>query len=184
MESVGCLSGGTQVWSKKDYMVGEAASVSHISLSALQGAEQEVLITSQVHTGKQSVSSVSAKAVLCDASRSFYRGTIILEEAAQHAQARQQQRALMLSTQARMCALPSLEVAAHTVQCSHGSAAGGFSDDQVQYLRARGISRDSAHDLLIEGFLREGAVGPGDSLKQIAQYLKGRCHTTLYSTSL
>lgn len=183
LESIGSVSGGVQVWSKKDYSVGEAASVSHVSLSALRGSEQEVLTTHQAHKGKESTSSVSVKAVLCDSSRSFYRGTIILEEAAQRAQAHQQQRALMVSTQARMCALPSLEVAAHTVRCSHGSAAGGLSDEQVRYLRAQGLSYKQAYDLLIEGFLQEG-VGPRDTLKRVAHYLKGRCYTAFSQNPL
>ncbi len=179
LESLGCSSGGAQVWHKKEYRVGEAASVSHVSLSALRGAEQEVLITSQIHTGKESSSSIIVKSVLCDAARSFYRGTIVLNEVAQRAQAHQQQRALMLSAQARMCALPSLEVAVHTVRCSHGSAAGGFNDEQVQYLRTRGISREQAHDLLIEGFFSDGIGVQRDALKGIAQYLKGRCRSSL-----
>ena len=184
LESVSSSSGGAQVWNKKEYVVGEAASVSHVSLSALRGTEQEVLTTSQLHTGKESTSSVLVKAVLGDAARSFYRGTIILGEVAQRAQAHQQQRALMLSAQARMCALPSLEVAVHTVRCSHGSASGGFNDEQVQYLRSRGVSQEQAHDLLIEGFFNDGITKQRDALKGIAQHLKGRCRSFLMQNSL
>ena len=179
LESVSSATGGAQLWGKKEYTVGEAASVSHVSLSAVGGVEQEALITSQIHQGKDSSSSVLVKSALCDASRSFYRGTIVLEETAQRAQAHQQQRALMLSTQARMCALPSLEVAAFNVRCSHGSAAGGFNNEQVEYLRTRGISSEQAHTLLIEGFFNDGITLRSDALRPLVQYLKGRCRPSL-----
>ncbi|MBA3751908.1 SufD family Fe-S cluster assembly protein [Candidatus Dependentiae bacterium] len=156
LQSLSSCIGGAQVWGKKEYSVEEGASVSHLSLSALEGNEQAVLITSQDHKGRESSSSVNVKSVLCGASQSFYRGTITIEESAKKAEAHQQQRALMLSTQARMCAIPSLEVATHDVRCSHGSAAGRFEKEQLQYLYTRGFDREHGYDLLIEGFFNEG----------------------------
>ena len=60
----------------------------------------------------------------------------------------QQQKALILGEQARTCAIPSLEVATHEVQCKHGSAAGRCNLDEIRYLLSRGFDVQAAQNLL------------------------------------
>jgi len=64
-------------------------------------------------------------------------------------------RALLLSDTAEIDSKPELEIYADDVKCSHGATAGELDDDQLFYLRARGIDRESARNLLIAAFLAD-----------------------------
>lgn len=155
LEIAQVLTGGQQSWLRKEFTLGEEAHMSYTCLAALQGDEQSALTTVQEHLGHASTSSVVVKAALSQRARSFYRGTIAIHPEGSKSVASQQQRALLLSPEVRTCAIPSLEVATHEVQCAHGSAAGQFNQDELWYVRSKGLSTEQAQRLLIEGFFNE-----------------------------
>ena len=158
---------GYQSWLTKEFKLEEDAHLEYAWLAALKGNEQTALSTTQEHTGVKSSSNVLVKTALSENARSFYRGTIRIKETARHSQANQQQKALMISSSARTCAIPSLEVATHEVQCRHGSAAGKFNDTEVWYLRSRGFTLIQAQRLLIEGFFKGDFVRDTPLMKQL-----------------
>ncbi len=57
--------------------------------------------------------------------------------------------------------LPKLDIASNDVVCRHGATVGRISEEQIDYLRSRGIAEDEARELLIEGFLAETSLRPG-----------------------
>ena len=61
-------------------------------------------------------------------------------------------RNLLLSEEAEANALPGLEINADQVKCSHGSTSGPLGEDQIHYLRSRGIPETAARQLLAFGF--------------------------------
>ncbi len=148
-------TGGKQSWLRKEFMLADEAQVNYTWLSALRADEQAALTTVQTHQGASSKSSVLIKTALSEQARSFYRGMIRIEPEASQAKADQQQKALMLSRLARTCAIPGLEVKTHDVQCWHGSAAGRFNKEELWYLMARGLSKEQAQRVLLEGFFNE-----------------------------
>lgn len=155
LKSTEVLTGGKQTWLRKEFVLAKHAQVDYRFLSALKSDEQVALTTVQEHQGSASTSSVLVKTALSESSRSFYRGTIAIDYHAGKSEADQQQRALMLSPHARTCAIPSLEVATHDVQCQHGSAAGKFDAEELWYLQSRGLPSEQAQALLLEGFFNE-----------------------------
>lgn len=48
--------------------------------------------------------------------------------------------------------MPGLEINADDVKCSHGSTSSQISEDEIFYLRARGIHPDAARQLIARGF--------------------------------
>ncbi len=166
LEIAQVLTGGQQSWLRKEFKLGQEAQVSYTCLAALQGDEQGALTTVQEHLGHSSKSSVLVKAALSEKSRSFYRGTIAIHPEGPKSLANQQQRALLLSPDARTCAIPSLEVATHEVQCAHGSAAGQFNQDELLYIRSKGFSPEQAKRLLIEGFFNEPVAMQNPAMRE------------------
>ncbi len=63
--------------------------------------------------------------------------------------------ALLLSDGAEIDAKPELEIYADDVKCSHGATVGALDDDQLFYLRSRGIPGDVARSMLIRAFLHD-----------------------------
>lgn len=142
-------------WIRKEYELASSSSVLYTYLSALCDDAQAALSTVQKHLGTASESDVRVKTVGTGRSKSFYRGIISVQPEATGSKARQQQKALLMSTDAKTCAIPSLEVATHEVHCAHGSAVGQCNENELIYLTGRGLSLEQAKHLLLEGFLHE-----------------------------
>jgi Fe-S cluster assembly protein SufD len=58
----------------------------------------------------------------------------------------------VLSKDAKVDAIPSLIVKTDDVSASHGGTVGEVDEDLVFYMRTRGITREEAIRILIEGF--------------------------------
>jgi Fe-S cluster assembly protein SufD len=95
------------------------------------------------------------KGVLRDKSTGVFNGKVIVEVDAQKIEAYQQNKNIILSREATMNAKPELEIFADDVKCSHGTTTGQFDEEAIFYLQTRGISKESAKNLLIEAFADE-----------------------------
>ncbi|HYD99311.1 MAG TPA: Fe-S cluster assembly protein SufD [Alphaproteobacteria bacterium] len=107
------------------------------------------------HAAPRTASREVYKGVLDDTARGVFQGKIRVRQAAQKTDGYQLNRALLLSQGAEIDSKPELEIFADDVKCSHGATAGELSEDQLFYLRARGIDRDTARGLLIGAFVAE-----------------------------
>ena len=59
---------------------------------------------------------------------------------------------LLLSKEARGEFIPGLEIAANEVSASHGATSGQVDDEQLFYLMVRGIPREEAERIIVQGF--------------------------------
>ena len=51
--------------------------------------------------------------------------------------------------------MPGLEILADNVRCTHGATSGQINEDEMFYLRSRGIPPKIAQRLVVNGFLNE-----------------------------
>ncbi len=92
------------------------------------------------------------KGILGGTARAVFNGKIIVRQDAQKTDAKQTNRALLLSDTAQINTKPQLEIFADDVKCTHGAAIGQLDDDAIFYLRARGLTYLEARDMLIHAF--------------------------------
>jgi len=92
------------------------------------------------------------KGILGGTSRAIFNGKIIVRQDAQKTDAKQTNRALLLTDGATINTKPQLEIFADDVKCTHGAAIGQLDDDAIFYLRARGLTYAEARDMLIHAF--------------------------------
>jgi Fe-S cluster assembly protein SufD len=92
------------------------------------------------------------KGILSGHARGVFNGKIIVRPDAQKTDAKQTNRALLLSDDAQINTKPQLEIFADDVKCTHGAAVGQLDDDAVFYLRSRGLGVEQARMLLIQAF--------------------------------
>jgi Fe-S cluster assembly protein SufD len=111
--------------------------------------------TLQDHIAPHASSNLLFKGSLTDESRSIFRGLIRVHAGAQRTDAYQTNRNLILSDKARADSLPNLEIAADDVRCSHAATVGQLDEEEVFYLRSRGIPFLEAMRLVIFGFFGE-----------------------------
>ena len=95
------------------------------------------------------------RGILDGAARAVFNGKIIVRQDAQKTDARQTNRALLLSDAAQIDTKPQLEIFADDVKCMHGATVGQLDEEALFYLRARGIGRHAARGMLIRSFAGE-----------------------------
>ena len=92
------------------------------------------------------------KGILGGRARGVFNGRIRVRPDAQKTDAKQTNKALLLSDEAQINTKPQLEIFANDVKCTHGATVGQLSQDALFYLRTRGIGLDDARSLLVGAF--------------------------------
>jgi Fe-S cluster assembly protein SufD len=134
-------------------LAGPNATV-HLNAAQLLGGTQLGDITTVVmHDAPNCSSRQTVKNVLTDKARGVFQGRIEVERVAQKTDGYQMSQALLLSPDAEIDCKPELQIYADDVKCSHGATIGELDDDQLFYLRARGIPAQEARAMLIRAFL-------------------------------
>jgi Fe-S cluster assembly protein SufD len=93
--------------------------------------------------------------ILDQRAHGVFHGRIIVHKNAQKTDAKQTNRNLLLTDEAQIDTKPQLEIYADDVKCTHGATIGQIEENALFYLRARGISEEEAHHLLLEAFAGE-----------------------------
>ncbi len=111
--------------------------------------------TIQDHVKPNTTSDLLFKGALRDRARQVFSGMIKVEPGAQKTNAYQANRNLLLSDKARVDSMPKLEIGANDVRCTHGATMGQVEPEYLFYLRSRGLTREEAERMIVEGFLDE-----------------------------
>ena len=107
------------------------------------------------HAKPRGVSREFYKGVLNGAARAVFNGKVIVHPDAQKTDAHQANRNLLLSEDAEVDTKPQLEIYADDVKCSHGATVGQLDENQIFYLRSRGVDEPAARSLLTYAFAEE-----------------------------
>ena len=92
------------------------------------------------------------KGILDEEAHAVFNGKIIVAVDAQKTDAKQTNKALLLSENAKINTKPELEIFADDVKCTHGATIGQLDADAMFYLRARGLGLEQARSVLIHAF--------------------------------
>jgi Fe-S cluster assembly protein SufD len=110
------------------------------------------LDTQQNHNAENTTSDLLFKGVLKDESRAVWQGMIKALPGAQKTDGFQANRNMLMSKQARADSIPGLEIEANDVRCTHASATGQIEEELLYYLMSRGLPRNEAEKLVVDGF--------------------------------
>jgi Fe-S cluster assembly protein SufD len=95
------------------------------------------------------------KGIIDGKSTATFNGKIFVRKDAQKTNAFQSNKNILLSEAGTINTKPQLEIYADDVKCSHGTSTGKLDEDKIFYLRARGLSTESAKKLLMHAFAAE-----------------------------
>lgn len=107
------------------------------------------------HRAKGATSHQKFHGVVGDSARAIFNGRIYIARNAPQTDAHLQNKNIATSDGASIFTKPELEIYADDVACSHGATSGQLDEQQIFYLRTRGISDDRSRELILEGFLGE-----------------------------
>ena len=127
------------------------AIVNGFSLSG--GAQRTDMKTNIHHIAEETFSRQIQKNMIGGRATGAFRGRIRVEQSAQLTDSEQLSRTILLSDRSRAWAVPSLEIIADDVQCAHGATVSDLSEEELFYLRSRGLSTAVARNLLMYAFV-------------------------------
>jgi len=136
-------------------LAGEGARSDLLAVSVANGSQEFDARTLQDHICPHTTSDLLYKNALTDRARNIFGGLIRVEPHAHFTDAYQKVRNLLLSDDAEANSMPGLEILADNVRCTHGATSGQIDEDELFYLRSRGIPISIAQRLVVTGFLNE-----------------------------
>ncbi|ATW01846.1 Fe-S cluster assembly protein SufD [Candidatus Legionella polyplacis] len=107
------------------------------------------------HNVSQCESEQNHRGVLFDNSRAVFNDKVIISKYLKFNVAKQYNKNLLLSDNAKLHTSPQLNILTNDIFCSHGATVGKIDDDALFYLLTRGIKDIMARDYLIQAFIKE-----------------------------
>lgn len=129
------------------------------------------------HAVANSNSNEVYKGIITDNATAVFNGKILVRRDAQKTNAYQSNKNILMTDNATINTKPELEIYADDVKCSHGATSGSIDEDALFYLRARGISEDTAKSLLILAFGED--ITNKVSIPEVQEYLLTAIHNRL-----
>lgn len=108
------------------------------------------------HTGKNTHSRINTKGTIEEESTITIQGLIKINNEADESTGFQNSSVLTLSTNAHTNILPNLEIHNNNVQCSHSASVTNIDEEQIYYLRSRGVPIHTARKLILTGYHESG----------------------------
>ena len=134
-------------------LVEPGAGTQNILAYAASGRQHFDLVTNTIHASPSTLGDMTARGILTGASRLVYQGLIRIDRGAHKSEDYLNSNTLILSPEAKVLDdIPSLEIEADDVKASHGATVGQIDQEQLFYLRSRGLSEREARRLLVSGF--------------------------------
>jgi len=136
-------------------LMGEGARSDLLAVAVATNDQEFDARTLQDHVSPHTASDLLYKNALDDRARCTFGGLIRVEPHAHFTDAYQKVRNLLLSDDSEANSMPGLEILADNVRCTHGATSGQVNEDELFYLRTRGIPVKVAQRLIVTGFLNE-----------------------------
>jgi len=133
-----------------DESVGEFYSV-----ALTNGKMQADTGTKMIHLGKNTRSTIVSKGISADQSHNTYRGLVKMTPRASGARNYTQCDSMLVGDQCSANTFPYVEVANATAQLEHEASTSKMNEEQLFYLQSRGIAREDAINLIVNGFCKD-----------------------------
>lgn len=124
------------------------------------------------HNASNTGSNVSLQGIVGGKSSATFNAKVYVAKGIKNVRALQNNRNIQLSKTAEINTKPELEIYSDDVVCSHGATIGQLDQQALFYLQSRGMNKDHASTLLIEGFVKELITLLDRDEKTITSYLK------------
>lgn len=125
------------------------------SVAVTNNLQQADTGTKMIHLGKNTRSTVVSKGISAGKSNNSYRGLIRIGKKAEDARNFTQCDSLLLGDKCGAHTFPYIEVSNPTAKVEHEATTSKIADDQLFYLRQRGISQEDAVNMIVNGYCKE-----------------------------
>ncbi len=135
------------------YLVGEEARGEVLSVAMAGKGQHQDAGAKVIHAAPRTRSTITSKSISKDGGRSSYRGLVRVHKGAVDSKVSVKCDALLLDRESRSDTYPTMEVDEQRVTIEHEATVSKVGDEQLFYLRSRGLSETDATLLIVNGFI-------------------------------
>jgi len=150
-----------------DVVLEESGGSANITGIYTPGSKQDfVYDTQQNHLASNTASDLLFGGVIKGDAYSLWKGNIYVAEGTRGADGFQRNQNLLLDEEAHAESIPGLEIIADDVRCTHAVTLSNVDEEQLFFLQSRGIEKEEAEQLIVNGFLESVTARIGDRFIQ------------------
>jgi len=135
------------------YLVGRKARGDMLSISFAGLNQHQDVGGKAIHLASETTSRIISKSISKDGGRSSYRGIVKVIPQANHCVSTVRCEALIVDAISRSDTYPTIDVSNSFSNVSHEASVTNVSDDQLFYLMSRGIAKEQAESMVVNGFI-------------------------------
>lgn len=125
------------------------------SVALTNGKMQADTGTKMIHIGKRTRSTIISKGISADRSHNSYRGLVHIAPQATGARNYTQCDSMLVGNRCSANTFPYIEVTGESAEVEHEASTSKMNEEQLFYLQTRGLSREEAISLVVNGFCQK-----------------------------
>jgi Fe-S cluster assembly protein SufB len=135
------------------YLTGEHAKGEVLSIAMAGSGQHQDAGAKMVHAAPHTSSTIVSKSIARGGGRTSYRGLVQVLDGSRHSRSTVKCDALLIDAVSRSDTYPYVDIREDDVAMGHEATVSKVSEDQLFYLRSRGLSEDEAMAMIVRGFI-------------------------------
>jgi Fe-S cluster assembly protein SufB len=125
------------------------------SVAVVNNRQQADTGTKMIHIGRNTKSNIVSKGISAGHGQNSYRGRVQVLPKAEGARNYTQCDSMLVGNQCGAHTFPYIEVGNNSAQVEHEASTSKIGEDQIFYLKQRGLSAEQAVSMIVSGFCKE-----------------------------
>jgi len=134
---------------------GDNSTGEFYSVAVVNNRQQADTGTKMIHIGRNTKSNIVSKGISAGHGQNSYRGRVQVLPKAENARNYTQCDSMLVGNQCGAHTFPYIEVGNNTAQVEHEASTSKIGEDQIFYLKQRGLSAEQAVSMIVSGFCKE-----------------------------
>lgn len=132
---------------------GEGSRADHLGIAFANAGQIQDTGAKVVHAAPNTTSKIVMKSLSKNGGSAIYRGLVKILRGASGSAAHMKCDSLILDNKSSAETIPAMQIAEHDVSANHEATVGKINEDQLFYCMSRGIGKDEAVGMIINGFI-------------------------------
>jgi Fe-S cluster assembly protein SufB len=134
---------------------GDNSTGEFYSVAVVNNHQQADTGTKMIHIGRNTKSNIVSKGISAGRGQNSYRGQVKVMPKATGARNYTQCDSMLVGNQCGAHTFPYIEVGNNSAQVEHEASTSKIGEDQIFYLKQRGLSAEQAVSMIVSGFCKE-----------------------------
>jgi Fe-S cluster assembly protein SufB len=136
-------------------LLGDNSKGEFYSVAVVNNYQQADTGTKMIHIGKNTNSTIVSKGISAGRGQNSYRGLVEVRKSATNARNFSQCDSMLIGAKCGAHTFPYIEVKNTSSSVEHEATTSKIGEDQIFYCNARGISKQDAVNMIVNGFCKE-----------------------------